>query len=923
MERCTFCGAELPLQAQFCGSCGRLVSHMRDLPTHMLGYQTMEMSQIVDAMENGPTLVTDLSQPELRRLQQGDVISRRNSINRETPRPHFIMNGNEEDDEEDKDEVGFLPLGQQLASGVPLVQGMPQLNGVPMVPSPSLVPGSASSLPPILMSPSSPNALLLQGKVPNSWPSSPSAPTVPATGTTSQPQPTGSGTSTGTGSSSNPGSGSSGNPGGSGCGLTLLLGILVLLIIIATLGGLFVALPPTISLVGSSSVVSGSTLQIHGTHFVPGSNVSLTLDNNTPLFALGHNGGPAMAQQSVSTAGLSLSLLHTAMKATSNTALKASTTGSFDIAIPVNTSWSLGQHTIHATESIGGRSTALTFTINAPPAKLLVKPQTLDFGKLEVGSKAILSIVVSNGGQQPLNWQANVSGAVKAPWLSLQPASGTIQGSTAPQFIYVTGDTSQLKVGTYTATIQINSNSGTSQVSVKLEVTPPSPKPVAKLAVTPTSLDFGSLDIGTQLTRSVTISNTGTAALKWTADNGTANWVTLDTLAQTIQPGAKPDIINVTVDTTNLSSSKQTATLTINSNGGKVQVAITVVVNAPPQPCTLQAPSTASLTFNVNMGSDPQPQSVTDSVTGNCTAGVTITPTVTMVNGSGWLAVSPSAATIVGGTTTFSVNVTSSALSPGTYSGLISIDAVSNGSEISGSIQSVSVSLTVTEVPPVLAVSPGTLSINLSNGDSAKSYAITITNTGGSSLQWHAALDTKVSSFVTLSSSSTTTLAAGASTTINVNVNPNNQQAGNYSDVVTVTATDPITGQATSGSPATVSVSITLTAQPSMQVSPTSLTFTPAQCTYTASGTVYITNTGGGTLSWNVASPVYGSGQPTGWLTVTPTSGSDQGALKFSANDINSQLVSGQTYTATVTITPSVGSAQPVSVSFTIPSCLQ
>src|SRR6185437_8201036 len=117
-------------------------------------------------------------------------------------------------------------------------------------------------------------------------------------------------------------------------------------------------------------------------------------------------------------------------------------------------------------------------------------------------------------------------------------------------------------------------------------------------------------------------------------------------------------------------------------------------------------------------------------VTGNCSGGVTITPTVSLTSGSGWLAVTPSTATITGGNTTFTVNVTSSALAPGSYSGSISLAAVSNGAAVSGSPQVVSVSLTVTEVPPVLSVSPSKLPISVTNGDSATTYAITVTNTG-------------------------------------------------------------------------------------------------------------------------------------------------------------------------------------------------
>ncbi len=532
-----------------------------------------------------------------------------------------------------------------------------------------------------------------------------------------------------------------------------------------------------------------------------------------------------------------------------------------------------------------------------------------------------MSVVVNNGGEHLLTWQATNGGAT---WLKLQPASGTILTGATAQFIYATADTSQLKVGVYSATLHITSNGGDLLVGVKLEVVPASPRPVAKISVTPNSLDFGTLNGGLQLTKTVAISNSGTLALHWKADSGNTNWVTLDTKAQTLQPGGLPNIVKVTVDTTNLTAGPQSAALNITSNGGNVLVSIKVVVNIPQttQPCALQAPSVASMAFLANQGSNPNPpsQSLTIGISGTCPGGVTITPTLTMASGSGWLAVSPSAATITSGSATFKVAVTSSALTPATYTGSISFAGVNGGTTVTNSPLTVSISLTVAEKPPVLAVNPSTLAFNLSNGDHSTSQSFQIENTGGAPLNWTATLDAP--SFVSIKSGAGTNLAAGASITDNVTVNPAGIQAGSYAATVTINAVDPLTGKVVSGSPARVAVTITITQPPSMQLSTQSLAIAPANCAYSGSGSVVITNNGGGTLGWNVAVPVYGSGQTTGWLTVTPSGqGSGDTTLTFSADGTGSQLQFGQTYTATVTITPSVGGPQTVTISFTI-SCL-
>jgi hypothetical protein len=538
-----------------------------------------------------------------------------------------------------------------------------------------------------------------------------------------------------------------------------------------------------------------------------------------------------------------------------------------------------------------------------------------------VGSKAILSVALNNSGGQALDWKATTGGAT---WLKLTLDAGKLQAGASPQFIYVTADTGQLKVGSYSATLTINSNGGRAQVSVALQVIPQGQKPQAKLSVTPNALDFGSLDTGHQLSKAIIIGNSGNLALNWKAGTGNANWVTVDTSSQTIQPGALPDTINVTVDTTNLALGNQSAMLTISSNGGSAQVVITLAVNQPahtPQPCTLSAPSSSNETFNVKMGTDPAAQPLTIGVSESCSSGVTITPTVTLASGKGWLAVSPPSAVLTSGSETFTVNVASSALLPGSYAGTIALTAESGNTAISGSPQTVGVTLTVTEVSPVLAVTPGALAFSLSNGDSMTPESFAISNTGGAPLNWTASLDADAPSFVSLSRGAGTNPATGANATDNVNVNPSGVEAGNYAATVTISATDPITGQGVKGSPATVSVTITITAQPSLQLSGNSLTFTPGNCVYYDSSTITIMNTGGGTLSWSVGDPLYPSGSPTGWLSVSP--GQDNARLKFSVDGRGSKLVNGQTYTATVTITPSAGNPQTVSVSFTMPYCIQ
>ena len=904
MDRCSNCGSILPLYAQFCGQCGSLISYARG---------GMGDSPAVNILaDDQPTTISNPSHPAFNNYGgQGNAATSLPWSQGGATQPTPISNDDEEEERRRRALLLGLPLLGAMAeqppvANVPMVQGTPPLSGVPMVHGNPSFPIDSSaaqnfqnvaSMPSPQYGPAAPYT-----PRPNTGPWHPNHPNTPPPAGHSGPS----------------GSGHTPTPGGLPCGVIALILAVICMIIGGTIGGLFFGLPPTISISGSADVTSGGVLHLHGNNFVPGSSVTLTLDNTFPLFAAAGT-APAITFPAASSA-LPMSLVGQFTPATTH--LTAAGNGTFDATIPVSTDWRLGQHTIRAREDISSRSAVISFRVDAPAAKLIVKPSDINFGKIEQGSKPVMSVVVSNSGGTLLSWQVN-SG--DAEWARLQPASGNIQPSASPQFIYVTADTSQLKVGVYTATLHITSNSGNSLVNVKLEVVPPSPKPVAKINVTPNSLDFGTLDTGTQLSRTVTVSNFGTLALKWKADTANANWIALDTKSQTIQPGARPNTIKVTVDTTNLTPGPQSAVLNITSNGGNVQVTIKVVVNTPQttQPCTLLAPSISSESFSAQMGSNPKPasQSFTIGISGNCTGGVTIIPTVTMTTGSKWLSVTPSTTTITSGSMTFTVNVASSALALGTYNGSISLDTINGGAPISGSPQTVAITLNVTETPPVLAINPSALSFDLSNGDKATSKPFNIENIGDAPLNWTATLDGP--SFVSISSTSGSNLAAGTNSSESITVNPAEVQAGPYSATVTINAIDPLTGNVVSGSPAKLTVTITITQQPSMQLSTQSLTLTPPNCVYTASGTVTITNTGGGTLGWDVASPAYTAGQPKGWLTVTPSGhGNGDTTLTFSADGTGSQLQLGQIYTATITITPSAGNQLTVTISFTI-SCLQ
>src|SRR5712692_2747156 len=278
------------------------------------------------------------------------------------------------------------------------------------------------------------------------------------------------------------------HPPAGGCASRWLLASLVVIAVI--ISGLFL-FRPDITLSGSHAVSVGDTLHLHGGGFFPGGSVTFTLDGHAPLLFV-DRGLPVVAAPRYSEGLVSAALLQAlapgqaGQSDSSGKTANASLIGAFDVAIVVDPRWSLGSHTIRATESIAGigvRSAELAFNVVAGSARLVVVPPNLDFATLQQGSRAPQDLTLSNASKQPLNCTA---AAGTSNWVSLDTSSGTLQPG-ASQAIQVLVDASSLSPGSYSATLAITSGSENIPVGVTLVVTAlPTPTPTATPSPTPT-----------------------------------------------------------------------------------------------------------------------------------------------------------------------------------------------------------------------------------------------------------------------------------------------------------------------------------------------------------------------------------------------------------------------------------------------------
>ncbi len=141
----------------------------------------------------------------------------------------------------------------------------------------------------------------------------------------------------------------------------------------------------------------------------------------------------------------------------------------------------------------GIRSGSISFNLVPPspsPPILSVSNNSFKFATTSTGESKVRILQISNNGGGTLDWRARTD--TDSPWIELNHTNGSNNGS-----IFVTINTTDLSPGSYAGIITIESNEGTDQVAIKLNVlspapthtspvTPPAPTPPTSQPTTPT-----------------------------------------------------------------------------------------------------------------------------------------------------------------------------------------------------------------------------------------------------------------------------------------------------------------------------------------------------------------------------------------------------------------------------------------------------
>lgn len=336
MEQCTFCGASLPANASFCGSCGRALLQDGSLTHTVSATHTPTAQQEGSPATNIPTIgaytgkqvhpgnaptVTAGSAPTLGYGYPGGPL---------TPPPIE----DEDEDERHRWAVRPAPLvlpGPHAGNQVPALQGTPQMPHMPTLAGTPQMAGNAAQAPFI----PGPGSRVPYGQTGSQLPTRPNTP----------PR-------------SKPGQKSSGCAVAGAATLICLVGLLIISAVLA-----FTVLSPNLTLSGNATIAPGGLLHIHGQHFLPNSSISLTLDSGTPVQFTA--GSPALqARRGVSVSHWQGNLFTLTLVPLAGSQLHADGSGVFDITLLADLQWAPGQHTLHASESPAGRSATMTFTIS-------------------------------------------------------------------------------------------------------------------------------------------------------------------------------------------------------------------------------------------------------------------------------------------------------------------------------------------------------------------------------------------------------------------------------------------------------------------------------------------------------------------------------------------------------------------------------
>ena len=208
--------------------------------------------------------------------------------------------------------------------------------------------------------------------------------------------------------------------------------------------------------------------------------------------------------------------------------------------------------------SSGGNSQVSVRATVSAVALLGVTPRSLAFGAAQNRLDLELRVTGAN-----VDWTAESSDS----WLQPERTSGAVLLGQV-QVITIRVDRSQLSVGSHQGQVTIKSLGGNVTVAVNVTI---EPAPQLGLSVT-------SIDLGTDGSAVLRISNTGTGSLSWQLTED-VDWLVLDRIEGSATDLANP--VTLTIVREGLRAADYVSTISVTSNGGNQDIGVTMRVPLP------------------------------------------------------------------------------------------------------------------------------------------------------------------------------------------------------------------------------------------------------------------------------------------------------------------------------------------------------
>jgi uncharacterized protein (TIGR03437 family) len=460
-----------------------------------------------------------------------------------------------------------------------------------------------------------------------------------------------------------------------------------------------------------------------------------------------------------------------------------------------------GTITINATNQTTGAAalgSPITITVTlfvSTGAQLVLTPPDPPVFTVGVGGQSppAQTITLTSTGTDVLTYTV-VDFHSEGGWLSLNTVGGT---TSVGNILFVSVNPTGLAARTYLGTITITATGpggaavANSPVSIQVTLNVTS----GSLTLSPSSLTFAqTLGGPAPVAQTVTVGSSG-QPLNYQAVANSNNAVTWLSVSPANGNTASGGTLTVTVDGSKLAAGiTYNGTIQVTSPGAGNSPA-TIAVQFSVAPGTLSAP-TAPLTFTQAAGG-PAPPAQSIAVSGS-PAPLSYTATASLLNGAGWLSVTPASGTTP---SSVQVSVNGAALGVGQYIGSVSIaSAGATGSPIA-----VPVVLNVV-APVVLAASPTSLSFTYAIGQSAPTpLSVQVNATGAVNVPLSAQVQYDGAAGQTWLVVTPATAATPA--TFSVSIVPGSLATGKYNGSVVINSAYTLV-------PTTVSVTLTVAAIP-------------------------------------------------------------------------------------------------------------